>query len=67
MEGVATGQDDKLILALLKSSNANLKKLVADYLGLHISAITVIQIDEVPYKNSGKVDYQCLKTLLKLD
>ena len=67
LEGVATGQDDKIILALLEPSNAELKKILADRLGLHISAIKVIQIEEVPYKDSGKVDYQCLKTLLKLN
>ena len=67
LEGAATGQDDKLCVALIEFPKFNLKKILADRLGLHISAITVIQIENIPLKDSGKVDYQCLKTLLKLD
>ena len=67
LEGAATGQDDKLCVALIELPNFNLKKTLADRLGLHISAITVIQIENIPLKDSGKVDYQCLKTLLKLN
>lgn len=64
-EATITGQDDLLVVALLKnSSNPNiemaLKAHIASRYHLHHSAILIISIDSLPLSSAGKVKYSDL-------
>jgi acyl-coenzyme A synthetase/AMP-(fatty) acid ligase len=62
----AHGQDDRLVLHVAQTPQTNtdaLRAAVASTLGVHVSAITVAALPELPRLPSGKVDYSCLSQL----
>lgn len=55
---VCTGRDDKMYIYTLQSGKEDeIRTFIAHKLGIHISAFTVRQIDNIPKNNSGKVLY----------
>ena len=57
-----TGEDDKLVIHILDATLENkVKEFISQKTGLHLSAITVNVISEIPKNSSGKILYSQLK------
>ena len=59
------GEDDKITVFVTESSLVdNIKVFLAKKTGFNISAFNVKVIDEIPKKESGKIDYSALKNVV---
>ena len=57
-----TGEDDKLVIHILDAALENkVKEFISQKTGLHLSAITVNVVSEIPKNSSGKILYSQLK------
>jgi acyl-CoA synthetase (AMP-forming)/AMP-acid ligase II len=68
LETYCCGDDNRLIVAVLKSTNKNndnkaLKQLISTILQLHHSLLCILHIDQPPLTANGKKDYQAVMTM----
>lgn len=65
-QALCVGNDSQLQVAIVDCENTDaLKTELSQWLQLHPSAITVMQVDKVPVNANGKRDYQQLAQMLK--
>lgn len=68
LECVARGMDDHLVVQVVDAPGLDIGLLrheVADFSGIHFTAVSVVTIPELPRLPTGKVDYQCLARKLQ--